>query len=171
MRIKRVIFVVFVLFFAGLIGLTGALAGGYAVYQVMASRVQNPAANPDATTASAVSTQTNQVFLDATDIETSITKAVQSVAPAVVTVVGTVPGQMTFFGLSGDQTVSGSGVFISDQGYILTNNHVVEGTTAVSIVLQDGEQHEATIVGTDKYADLAVLKTSAPVPEVASLVI
>jgi serine protease Do len=169
MRIKRVLFVVFVLFFAGLIGLSGALAGGYAVYRVMANRVQNPAGSLNATTASAVSSQTKQVFLDSTDIETSITRSVQAVAPAVVTVVGTVPGQMTFFGLSGDQTVSSSGVFISDQGYILTNNHVVEGTTSVSIVLQDGEQHEATIVGTDKYADLAVLKTSVPVPAVASL--
>jgi len=46
----------------------------------------------------------------------------------VVTVVGTIPGQLTFFGPTGDQTVSGSGVFISKEGYILTNNHVVEGT-------------------------------------------
>jgi hypothetical protein len=50
----------------------------------------------------------------------------------VVTVVGTIPGQNTFFGPTGDQTVSGSGVFISQEGYILTNNHVVEGTKEVS---------------------------------------
>jgi S1-C subfamily serine protease len=47
---------------------------------------------------------------------------------------------MTIFGQTGDQTVSGSGIFISDKGYILTNNHVVEGTKDVNIVLSDGSQ-------------------------------
>ena len=86
-----------------------------------------------------------------------------------VTVVGTIPGQMTFFGPTGDQTVSGSGVFISQDGYILTNNHVVEGVKEVNIVLSDGSQQKATIVGTDIYADLAVLKTTGQVPAVATL--
>jgi 2-alkenal reductase len=107
--------------------------------------------------------------LNATDIETAITQAVQQVGPAVVTVVGTVPGQMTIFGRTGDQTVSGTGFFITDRGYIITNNHVVEGTTEVSIILSDGTEEKATIVGTDKYSDIAVLKTDASVPAVASL--
>jgi 2-alkenal reductase len=107
--------------------------------------------------------------LDTTNIETSITKSVQKVGPAVVTVVGTIPGQLTFFGQTGDQTVSGTGFFITDQGYILTNNHVVEGTKEVNIVLSDGTQEKATIVGTDPYSDIAVLKTDGKVPAVASL--
>ncbi len=86
-----------------------------------------------------------------------------------VTVVGTVPGQMTFFGVTGDQTVSGTGFFITDQGYIVTNNHVVEGTNQVNIVLSDGTQEKATIVGTDPYSDIAVLKTDGKVPAVATL--
>jgi S1-C subfamily serine protease len=65
------------------------------------------------------------LVLNNTDVETAITQSVQKVGPAVVTVVGTVPGQNTFFGPTGDQTVSGSGFFISDKGYVLTNNHVV----------------------------------------------
>jgi len=76
---------------------------------------------------------------------------------------------MTFFGPTGDETVSGSGVFISLDGYILTNNHVVEGVKEVNIVLSDGHQQMATIVGTDMYADLAVLKTSGQVPAAAIL--
>ena len=60
------------------------------------------------------------------------------VGPAVVTVVGTIPGQYGFFGQTADQTVSGSGFFISDQGYIITNNHVVEGTNSVTVVLSNG---------------------------------
>jgi S1-C subfamily serine protease len=85
--------------------------------------------------------------------------------------VETVPGRRSFFGQSPDQSVSGSGVFISDEGYILSNNHVVEGTTTLSIILSDGSQQEARIVGTDRYADLAVLKTDnypAPLPGVAN---
>jgi 2-alkenal reductase len=102
-------------------------------------------------------------------VETAITKSVQIVSPTVVTVVGTIPGQTTFFGNTGDQTVSGSGFFITDKGYMLTNNHVVEGTKEVSIVLSDGSEQKATIVGTDPYSDIAVLKTDGKVPAVAAL--
>ena len=86
-----------------------------------------------------------------------------------VTVVGTIPGQMTFFGQTGDQTVSGTGFFITNQGYILTNNHVVEGTKQVNIILSDGTQQSATLVGTDQYSDIAVLKTEGKVPAVVPL--
>jgi 2-alkenal reductase len=72
--------------------------------------------------------------------------------------------------MTSNGTVSGSGVFISDQGYILTNNHVVEGTQGdLNIVLSDGTQEKATIVGADQYSDIAVLKTSGKVPAVATL--
>jgi 2-alkenal reductase len=94
---------------------------------------------------------------------------VQKVSPTVVTVVGVFPGQNTFFGPTGDQTVGGSGFFITDQGYLLTNNHVVEGTKEVSIVLSDGSEQKAAIVGTDPYSDIAVLKTDGEVPAVATL--
>jgi 2-alkenal reductase len=60
-------------------------------------------------------------------------------------------------------------VFISQDGYVLTNNHVVEGTTQLYVVLADGTQQEASLVGTDIYADLAVLKTQGPAPAVATL--
>ena len=115
-------------------------------------------------------TDPNQTLtLNTTDVETSITQSVQKVGPAVVTVVGTIPGQETFFGPTGDQTVSGTGFFITDKGYILTNNHVVEGTKEVTIILSDGTEQKASIVGTDLYSDIAVLKTDGNVPAVANL--
>jgi serine protease Do len=86
-----------------------------------------------------------------------------------VTVVGTIPGQQTFFGYSGDTTSTGSGVFISADGYILTNNHVIDGAQQLQVIYSDGTQHDATLVGTDQYSDLAVLKVTGAVPAVASL--
>ncbi|HTB12255.1 MAG TPA: DegQ family serine endoprotease [Bryobacteraceae bacterium] len=52
----------------------------------------------------------------------------------------------------------GSGVIISPQGYILTNNHVVDGATVVTVTLHDKREFKARVVGTDPRTDIAVLK-------------
>ena len=168
MTFKRIFYVFLVLIFGGAAAFAGAIAGGFTVYRAVQQRSSLPAPLQEALPVR--NTNPNQTLvLNNTDVETAITQSVQKVGPAVVTVVGTLPGQQTFFGFTGDQTVSGSGVFISDQGYILTNNHVVEGTREVSIVLSDGTEQRAEIVGTDLYADIAVLKTDGNVPAVATL--
>jgi serine protease DegS len=56
------------------------------------------------------------------------------------------------------QTSLGSGVIVSPQGYVLTNNHVIAGADIVKILLQDGRSSRATVVGVDKDTDLAVLR-------------
>ncbi len=56
------------------------------------------------------------------------------------------------------ETSLGSGVIVSSQGYILTNNHVVQGADEIRIILANGETPSAKIVGTDPDTDLAVLK-------------
>ena len=152
--------------------LTGAVTGGMAVYQAVSDQQQTgkPPVSVPASVPNANNNTPNQTLvLNSTDVETAVTQAVQKVGPAVVTIVGTIPGQMTVMGQTGDATVSGSGFFISDQGYILTNNHVVEGTKEVSIILSDGTDEKATIVGTDPYSDIAILKTDGKVPAVAHL--
>jgi Do/DeqQ family serine protease len=53
---------------------------------------------------------------------------------------------------------SGSGVILSDDGYIVTNNHVVEGATKVEVVLNDKRTYVAEIIGTDNNTDLALLR-------------
>ncbi len=60
-----------------------------------------------------------------------------------------------------EQQGSGSGIIISDDGYILTNNHVVENATKVSVGLADKRTFSAKVVGTDPLTDLAVVKIDA----------
>ena len=55
-------------------------------------------------------------------------------------------------------TSLGSGVIVSKEGHIVTNNHVLNGTDDVTVQLSDGRQAKAKIVGSDGQIDLAVLK-------------
>lgn len=164
---KNIVYMFLVVVIVGVSALTGAAAGGFAVYQAVGAKQTADKAVLDSSLKAQQASQS--LVLNATDIQTAVTQAVQAVSPAVVTVVGTVPGQSTFFGQSGDATVSGSGFFISDQGYVLTNNHVVEGMKEVKIILADGTEETATVVGTDRYSDIAVLKADGTVPAVAKL--
>jgi 2-alkenal reductase len=169
MSMKQKAYLVLVLLIAGISALGGALAGGLVVYQATS---RTPAS---ADQAAAVEISNNAVptmdtlVVKNTDVVTSVTQVVQQVGPAVVTVVGTVPSQNAFFGRTADAQVSGSGVFITEDGYILTNNHVVEDATNLILILADGSQQPAELIGADVYADLAVLKTAGPAPAVASL--
>ncbi len=52
----------------------------------------------------------------------------------------------------------GSGVIINREGYILTNNHVIDGATEISVVLNDGGKYAAELVGSDPHTDLAVIR-------------
>src|SRR5258708_50171 len=68
-----------------------------------------------------------------------------------------------FFGDGGqpqqqDQRASGSGVIISADGYIVTNNHVVDGATDISVTLNDRKSYKAKVIGTDAKTDLALIK-------------
>jgi serine protease Do len=174
---NKFLYLILVIVLAGVAALSGAAAGGVAVYQLMSqnkpaavvSAVPLVESKPASSTGTSQNQSTNLV-VNSTQVQTSITQAVEKVGSSVVTVVGTVQGQMTPFGMTANGTVSGSGVFISDTGYILTNNHVVEGTQGdLTIILADGTQEKAAIVGTDQYSDIAVLKTSGKVPAVATL--
>lgn len=59
------------------------------------------------------------------------------------------------------QQGSGSGIIISQDGYIVTNQHVIADATELIVVLNSGEEHKATLVGADEKTDLAVLKINA----------
>ncbi|RTL55015.1 MAG: Do family serine endopeptidase [Rhodocyclaceae bacterium] len=72
-----------------------------------------------------------------------------------------------FFGDRGGEETQrraglGSGVIVSAEGYILTNNHVVEGADEIEVALNDGRKLKAKVVGSDPESDLAVVRISAP---------
>jgi S1-C subfamily serine protease len=126
----------------------GAAAGGILVYQYVRQQQASITPLPADTTVEALpaSSQEQTLAVNTTDVETAVTQAVQNVGPTVVTVVATIPGQNTFFGQTGDSTSTGSGVFISQDGYILTNNHVIESAQSYSVIFSDGSELPATLV-------------------------
>ena len=56
---------------------------------------------------------------------------------------------------------AGSGVIYKEDGYIITNNHVIEGSSNITVTLHDGTQYPATLVATDELTDIAVIKIDA----------
>ncbi|MBI2471564.1 MAG: trypsin-like peptidase domain-containing protein [Planctomycetes bacterium] len=72
-----------------------------------------------------------------------------------------------FFGQSQKQMVErplGSGVIIDEDGYIVTNEHVVSRASKINVRLSDGRNFEATMISSDPISDLAVLKITSPTP-------
>lgn len=98
----------------------------------------------------------------------STPEIVDKVGPAVVGIVnkttyGDAYGYYGFFGNLDEEVEqsSGSGVVISSDGYIVTNNHVVENATKINVVMSNGQEYEGRVVGKDASTDLAVVKIEA----------
>lgn len=103
----------------------------------------------------------------------SLAAAVRRAAPAVVSIntsritrhpFADDPWFRLFFGQQGSQSQSGlgSGVIMSADGYVLTNNHVVQEADHIEAVLADGRRASARVIGADPESDLAVLKIDLP---------
>ncbi len=101
----------------------------------------------------------------------SLSAAAKKAAPAVVSINTSKAAQRPpgsndpwfrfFFGDQNSDQLQiglGSGVIVSTEGYILTNNHVVEGADEIEVTLNDGRRAQAKVIGTDPDTDLAVLK-------------
>ncbi|MGY1673369.1 S1C family serine protease [Geodermatophilus sp. SYSU D00710] len=126
--------------------LAGALVGGGAGAGVVALTTDGVGTGGTAATA-------QPVVVQDPENATAVTAAAAAAAPSVVTV----------YVSSGSGSGSGSGVVLSEDGYVLTNDHVVSldgGSTgaAVQVRTADGALYDATVVGTDPTSDLAVLR-------------
>src|SRR5581483_11561867 len=117
-----------------------------------------------------------------TTADEPVVAAAKRVSPAVVTVINTLQQDaqttqsqpMPFpFGRQAPpsaqpQEASGSGVIISQAGFIVTNNHVIASQQSLAVIYADGSRHTATLVGADPVNDVAVIKVSDAVPAVAT---
>jgi 2-alkenal reductase len=82
-------------------------------------------------------------------------------------VTGIIPAVNSWLYQLDESMASGSGIILSDSGYILTNNHVVDQMSNISVILADGTELPADVTSTDPYADLAILKVDGIMPAVA----
>jgi serine protease Do len=106
---------------------------------------------------------------DATAFSKAFIEVAEKVTPAIVqisVVSERESSQRDFFffpfrDMPQEQRGSGSGIIISEDGYIITNNHVVENANRVSVGLSDKRNFTATVIGTDPLTDLAVIKIDA----------
>ena len=84
---------------------------------------------------------------------------VEKAADSVVSIT-TETAQYDWFGRQAISSGAGSGVIISEDGYILTNNHVIDGADSVYVTTTDDKEYEANVVATEPDADLALLKVA-----------
>lgn len=83
--------------------------------------------------------------------ELTLQEIYEKVIPSVVSITSTVSGGVA----------TGTGIVMSEDGYVITNYHVIEGATKLEVLLQDDNEYEASLVGGDEASDLAVLKIDA----------
>lgn len=151
-----------------LVALLGGAGGAYGAININklagnSQTTETSTSNPSVTTQVLYSDSQTGTYQNA--INNAIDTVVQITSEATSV-------QTNLFGqsVSGSSTSLGSGVIISSDGYIVTNNHVVSDATNVSVQTNDGTEYEATIIGTDAKTDLALLKIDATNLKYASLV-
>lgn len=158
---------------SGVVG--GALSFGGLYYIANGNQSSSSTSSVSSTTSSGKTTVSNVTY----NVTSDVTTAVSKVQDAVVSIInlqstssndqlGGLFGSDESNSSSNDSTLEtaseGSGVIYKKSGdtaYIVTNNHVVEGQKELQVVLADGTKVTATLVGTDSYTDLAVLKISS----------
>ena len=145
--------------------LVGGAVGGYMINQPQvqmqaAQSTSTPAQEPAAAAASATANTPAAVTQVATDGMYTKAQIVQMAGPSIVGI--DVSGTETdYFGRSATTQGSGSGIIVTADGYILTNNHVVSGAQTIKVYLQDDTEYDAKLIGTDTKTDLAVIKIEA----------
>ena len=142
----------------------GAVGGGAALITHRDSKTEDNAVLEASESEEESSANDNSVIrsttIDVTTNSTSTTMTPQDVYENYVNAVVLVYNQgttSTYWGQTESQS-SGSGMIISKDGYVLTNNHVVEGAEKLTVMTTSGEEYDATVIGADEVNDVALLK-------------
>lgn len=132
-----------------LVALLGSFVGGYGAFSLYTNN--NPTPNENTNTPIVTTYQSAEKSL----IKDAIKKAYETVVEI------SVEKQSNYHFLSSSSTSKGSGVIISEDGYIITNHHVVNGGDKIIVTDSNGIEYEAVIIGLDSKTDLAVIKIDA----------
>lgn len=150
-------FVALILALSMIISAVFGAGGGFVAYKLLAKDITKQSSSTVSNSSgSPLSTVNTSVSGEALSTSGIVSKA----APSVVEIVTESVATSTFM----QQYVTegaGSGVILTADGYIVTNNHVIDGATKITVTLYDGTAYEATLVGTDEQTDIAVLKIEA----------
>ena len=156
-----------------LITLLSALAGGVTAYAVVNNMTSDNLSVADANAEGGMFRTVNLMQDNWPDFTYAAESAVDAVVYVKVTSTQTMqqaPSSIFdyFFGFpqggapqQREKVGSGSGVIIREDGYIVTNNHVIDGATKIEVTLNNNQTYSATLVGTDPATDIALLKVDA----------
>lgn len=159
---------VFGLIAAGLIiALGGGLVGSVFTQKYLSQNKITASAGNDSSSSSYTAPQ----FTSATDGTLTVSQAFEKVKPAVVTISTTSIASGNYGDTSQQVEGLGSGFIINEDGYILTNYHVISGSQQVTVLLSTGEEASAKVINYDQEKDIAVIKLAdgTKVPGVAEL--
>lgn len=140
------------------VSLACGLGGGYAAVQTFGSKTTIIYQEVSSTSSAGSVATDSSSSSGAMSVQEVASKASPSVVEIVVSATESGYGM---FGQSYTSEGAGSGVIISSDGYIITNNHVVEDADKISVTLYDGTSYDAELIGTDSKSDIAVIKVNA----------
>lgn len=137
---------------------SGAL-GAYLVRDNGTAPVENA---PQTTTVlpSALGSQIASADVSSSASKGTYTAVAEKAKPTVVEITTEIVSNNSYF-QQYVESGAGSGVIISTDGYIITNNHVIDGASKITVRLTTGTEYEAVLIGTDSQSDIAVLKVEA----------
>lgn len=155
--------------------LGGGIMGGFAGYYAAQSVQPVPVDASSAITANVIPSSNAPLVQAAPPVnanvilkeDSAVIDAVRKAKPAVVTIINQMQSRRGFFANGSAPTASGSGVIVDPRGYIVTNNHVVEGEQSLQVIYIDGTKADVGVVGMDPIADIAVLKAEGKIPAAA----
>jgi len=165
MNVKRI-------FYVFLIAVVGAIAGVYAFVLIVNPQGRVVTVEQQVVPAARYASMSTAVPAEVLDFTDAAEKSVEAVVHVMTKATQTTnegysygnPFYDFFFGPRGNAPQqapvmgSGSGVIISEDGLIVTNNHVIEGADEIEVILNDRRSYKATLVGTDPTTDIALLK-------------
>ena len=143
--------------------LSGALGAGGAIAYHVLTEENTPIAQPTAEPSLMLEGIREDAVIDVTQIDTSKVMTPSEVYAANVnsTVGITTSVTTNYWGYQTTSAASGSGFILTSDGYILTNYHVIENSSAITVACYDGTTYDATLIGYDESNDIAVLKVDA----------